>query len=75
MKTSYFYFVILIIFIILFIGGCEEDNIEVSNETVTDIDGNVYKTIAIGNQVWMAENLRTRHFADGTEITLVENKT
>ncbi|MBQ7551605.1 MAG: T9SS type A sorting domain-containing protein [Bacteroidales bacterium] len=36
--------------------------------TVTDIDGNVYNTVQIGNQCWMKENLRTTRYDDNTFI-------
>lgn len=41
--------------------------------TLTDIDANNYSIVKIGEQVWMAQNLRTTTYNDGSPITLVES--
>lgn len=39
--------------------------------TVADIDGNIYKTVIIGNQEWTAENIRTTHYRNADAIPQV----
>lgn len=58
----------LMVFCIFFLS-CDKDspteaNLEPEPEpnTVTDVDGNVYPTVQIGDQVWMAENLWVMHY-------------
>ncbi len=42
-----------------------------TNPAVIDFDGNIYPVIAIGTQVWMAENLRTTRYNNGAAISYV----
>lgn len=44
----------------------EENNCEF----LTDVDGNRYRLVQLGSQCWMAENLRTTHYADGYPLSL-----
>ena len=46
-----------------------------SENVVEDFEGNIYRTVTIGNQVWMAENLRATKYADGTNIVTGLNDT
>ena len=59
---------ILIIFGLVAFWSCDNGTEPKNEPIVTDIDGNVYQTVEIGDQVWMAENLKVTQYRDGTAI-------
>lgn len=64
--------------LLLFAFSCKKDEeeapaIQHETGTVTDVEGNVYKTVKIGNQWWMAENLKVKKYRDSSAVMYVGN--
>ena len=72
---------LLALYIGVLFTRCEKDRLMINIDaqkpegdgicgTVKDYDGNEYDVVKLGNQEWMAQNLRTTHYANGTSIPL-----
>ena len=81
MKRRMFTIMSVAFAIVLVMSSCKKEKVTTQSDdtpsgdgiiknAVTDIDGNTYDAVKLGNQVWMAENLRTTRYADGTPISL-----
>ncbi|HDS01501.1 MAG TPA: hypothetical protein ENO22_00220 [candidate division Zixibacteria bacterium] len=61
-----------IIFLFFLLTGCgDDDSINPESLTITDIDGNIYSVVKIGDQLWMADNLKVTHYRNGDPIANV----
>jgi len=79
-RISWFYISVIAGIVLLSLSGCRKDsnnsngvttavfNPDLTYGTMTDQDGNVCKTIQIGTQVWMAENLKVTRYRNGDLI-------
>jgi uncharacterized protein (TIGR02145 family) len=74
MKSKNLISVGCLVFVVsLITGSCQKDDNTVEqsadNDTiVVDHEGNIYATVKIGDQTWMAENLKTKEFMNGDSI-------
>ncbi|MBN2710180.1 MAG: fibrobacter succinogenes major paralogous domain-containing protein [Calditrichaceae bacterium] len=73
-KFNIFFFLLVFLYL-----SCEDKSTDSQNQnppvtsadTLKDIDGNIYETVKIGNQVWMAENLKVTRFRNGDTIPYI----
>lgn len=86
-NRTFIYSTTIIALFLIVVYSCKKDEVNPINQTngkttaifnksltygtMTDQEGNIYKTITIGTQTWMAENLRTTNYRNGDAINNV----
>ncbi len=71
LNSRLFILVLIVGLFLVFASACEKENPQPAvpeTDTMTDRDGNVYKTVKIGNQWWMAENLKVTTYQNGDSV-------
>lgn len=66
---------IILILIVFFIQILASSYAQQNSDTVSDIDGNIYHAIKIGNQIWLLENLKTTKYRNGKPIPNINDST
>mgnify|MGYP000874245076 FL=1 len=75
-KKNWFFPLIIVGTLVILTAGCEKgsnNDDDDSGPKITDIDGNEYKIVTIGSQIWMAGNLKTTKYSNGDPISNVTN--
>jgi uncharacterized protein (TIGR02145 family) len=67
---------VLVLVSVFILSSCEDINsyspVVFETDSVKDIDGNIYKTVKIGEQWWMLENLKVTRYRNGDSIAFVD---
>ena len=71
-SLAVIHFIFVSVIVLIITNGCKKKEDPI---TVTDIDGNIYKTVTIGSQIWLKENLRTTKYSNGDPIPEITSGT
>ena len=71
MKKHFYLIPLMALLSVITFSACDRgsgQNGKIIRNAVTDVDGNKYDAVKLGDQVWMQTNLRTKHYRDGSSI-------